>query len=75
MKDDFAYFIENVTALYEQYGPSFVAIKNEHILGVFSTLEDAVSETAKSHMLGSFIVQLCAKNPESLVAHFAGNIA
>ena len=75
MTNDYAYFLQNVTELYKQHGPAFVAIKDECVLGVYTTLEEAVIETARSHELGTFIVQQCAESPESLIAHFAGNVA
>ena len=75
MPNDYAFFLDNISTLYKQYGDSFLAIKDGRILGAYKTLEDAVVETAKTHALGSFLVQQCVDNPESLVAHFAGNVA
>ena len=75
MTRDYDFFLKNLHSLYERYGPVFVAIKDEKILGIYPSLELAVEETAKKHALGTFIVQRCVENPDSLVAHFAGNIA
>lgn len=75
MTKDYEFFLKNLASLYKRYGPQFVAIKDEQVLGAYQTLEEAVMETAKTYALGTFLVQQCAENPESLVAHFAGNVA
>ena len=75
MMEDYNFFIENLAFLYEKFGPAYVSIKSGQVLGSYKTLEEAVLETAKNHALGTFIVQQLAENHESLVAHFAGNIA
>ena len=74
MEKDFEFFMKNINTFYEQYGPSFIAVKGERVIGVYESLERAVVETSKSHKIGTFLVQQCVENPETLVAHFSGII-
>ena len=74
MLKDFKFFLDNIEKLYEQYGNKYVAIKNERILGAYSSIKEAVETTSQSEKFGTFIVQQCAPNAECVTAHFAGNV-
>lgn len=56
---DFQWFLNNYNSIYQAYGRSFVAIKNETVLGSYPSYGEGVRETAKNHPLGTFIVQEC----------------
>lgn len=58
-EDDFKWFIDNYNELYQQYGHSYLAIKNKTVLGSYKTVVDAVNETSESEEPGTFIVQEC----------------
>lgn len=61
---DFEWFNKNKAALVKQYGNCFIAIKNKNILGTYKTFAEAVHQTEKNHMVGTFIVQECTLNPD-----------
>lgn len=56
---DYKWFTDNYASLCEKYGNAFVAIKNESILGAYSSFAAGVKETLKHEPVGSFIVQKC----------------
>ena len=58
-KDDYNWFRENYDSLFNKYGNSFLAIKNEQIIGKFNSYADAVREVGQKEELGTFIVQKC----------------
>lgn len=54
---DFNWFLENYKSLYAEYGLSFIAIKNEKVIGVYKSFAEGVNETRKTEADGTFIVQ------------------
>lgn len=68
---DYKWFEENCKALYEQYGDSYIAIKDQMVLGSYSSYADAVRCTSQEHKLGSFIIQRCADSVEANTVYIA----
>lgn len=71
---DYDYFLKNMEGIYQKYGHKFVAIKDLHILGAYSTFNDALNETLKKEELGTFLIQECFRNKEECVHNFQGNV-
>jgi len=71
---DFDYFLQNMEGLYQTHGHKFVAIKNQTILGIYDTFNDALESTLKTEELGTFLIQECLENREKMVHHFQGNV-
>ena len=71
---DFDYFLANMQNLFSKHGHKFVAVKNQSILGVYDTFNDALENTLKSEELGTFLVQECFDNKEEMVQHFQCNV-
>lgn len=67
---DYQWFLENYSELYDEFGASFLAIKNKNILGVYSTYADGVRETLRSEEIGTFIVQECNGNSSAYISYF-----
>ena len=57
--DDFQWFLDNYMRLYEQYGTSYLTIKDKRILGAYNSYADASEETMKTEARGTYIIQLC----------------
>lgn len=68
---DFKWFVDNYKSLYRAYGNSFLAIKNERVLGAYNTYAEAVKETEKSEKIGTFIVQECNGSESAYTNHIA----
>ena len=71
---DFDYFLANMKNLYSEHGHKFVSVKNQSILGVYNTFNDALENTLKTEKLGTFLVQECFDNKEKMVQHFQCNV-
>lgn len=56
---DYQWFIDHYLELYKKYGSAYLVIKDQKVLGAYSSYAEGVMETAKSEELGTFIVQLC----------------
>lgn len=65
-ESDFKWFTKHYDEFCNQYGNAFLAIKDEHVLNAYSSYGEAVRETQKSEILGTFIVQECKKNGEKV---------
>ena len=68
---DFNWFKEHLSELYKQYGDSYLAIKNQTVIGVYASFADVVKTTAQTEELGTFIVQQCGKDESSFTVHIA----
>ena len=68
---DFEWFLENYINLFEDYGNSFLAIKNEQVLGAYSSFHEAVEATQKTEELGTFIIQECNGNESAYTVQIA----
>ena len=68
---DFKWFKENYEKLSQQYGTSYVVVKNKKIFGAYPTYADGVHETEKSEPLGTFIVQHCNGDESGYTGYIA----
>ena len=68
---DFDWFLENYQNLFKKFGVSYLAIKNNSVLGSYDTYADAVTNTEKTEKLGSFIVQYCNGDESGYTVYIA----
>ncbi|MCL2628999.1 MAG: hypothetical protein FWD44_09955 [Oscillospiraceae bacterium] len=68
---DFEWFIENYSVLYDKHGYCFLAIKNEKVIGVYSSFDEAVDTTLLTEEIGTFIVQECNGNESAYTIQIA----
>lgn len=68
---DYEWFLENYSDIFNEYGVSYVAIKDGRILGSYNSYADGVRETMKQHPLGTFIVQFCNGEPSGYTGYIA----
>ena len=73
--EDYDFFIDNLPALYAEYGHRFLVIKNQSVMGAYDDFREAYDETLKTEELGTFIIQECVDNPEKLVQRFQLNVS
>ncbi len=71
---NYQYFLENMESLYKQYGHKFLAIKNQSVIGVYDSFNDALESTLKTEALGTFLVQECFENKDKSIHNFQGNV-
>jgi len=56
LKDDYDWFLQHTSELYHTYGKSCLAIKNHMVLGSYNNIAEAVRETKKTEIPGTFVV-------------------
>jgi len=70
---NYSFFEDNLQELIDKYGNKFVAIKDQKVIGVHDSFDDAYVETIKGEDLGSFIIQHCSSDALMPSANFAWN--
>ena len=70
---DYQWFLSNYNKLYEKYGIAFLVIKNENVIGAYSTYAEGIKEASKCNELGTFIVQCCNGN-ESAYTNYISSL-
>lgn len=71
MQEDYKWFLEQYSVLYEKYGEAYLAIKNKKVLGVCNTYADGVRATSRNEELGTFIIQKYGKDESSHTNYIA----
>ena len=57
LKKEFDYFIANQTELVGKYNGKFIVIKDQQVVGVFDSEQEAYSEASGKFELGTFLIQ------------------
>ena len=57
LEKDFAYYLDHQDEMVEKYDGKYVVIRYGQVLGAYDDELTAISETQKSHELGTFLVQ------------------
>jgi hypothetical protein len=68
---DYKWFLDNYRMLYEEYGISYLAIKDKKVLGSYQSYAEALHETEKAEPIGSFIIQYCNGNETGYTNYIA----
>lgn len=70
-EQDFKWFLENHNELFRIYGNTYLAIKNQQVIGTYASYVEAVKQTSKTETLGTFIVQKCTKTDDGYTNQIA----
>ena len=70
LEREFRYYVVHQDELVARYSGKVLAIKNQAVIGVFDSEADAVYETARTHEMGTFLVQRCEAGVESYTQVF-----
>ena len=57
LKREFEWYLAHQDEIVKQYDGRFVVIKDCKVIGVYSDQATAITETSKTHALGTFLVQ------------------
>lgn len=74
LEKEFQYFLANLKEFVAKYEGKYMVIKSENVLGVYDSIEEAISETLKSHEMGTFMVQKCNADEESYTQTFHSRV-
>ncbi len=59
LEKEFKYYLKNQDDFLKKFNGRFIVIKNNKVLGDYSSEIEALSETRKSHEVGTFLIQHC----------------
>lgn len=65
LQKEFDYFLENHEELVKKFNGRFIVIKNQKVIGDYSSEQDAYITTTQSQELGTFLIQFCSPGKES----------
>lgn len=71
---EYKYFASISDDLAQKYPHKYAVIKGEEVIGIYDSLKEALEETAKTHELGTFIVQQC-EDRSHIVQRFHSRVA
>ena len=74
LEKEYKYFETIAPQLAKDHPHKFAVIKDETVLGIYETMQQALEKTAKSHELGTFIVQQCEER-DNIVQRFHSRVA
>ena len=70
LKQEYEYYLANKTEFACKYPGKAVVIKNNAVIGVYSSRVEAVKRTQAEHDPGTFLVQICGPEGDApLVFH------
>ena len=75
LKKEFSYFLAHQGELVEKYNGKFVVIKDEKVIGAYAEQFEAVTETQKTHPLGTFLVQKVEPGNAAYTQNFHSRVA
>ncbi len=75
LEKEFKFYRDNQQMLVGKYGGRFIVIKDCAVIGDYADEVQAVSETSKTHPLGTFLVQKCEPGAENYSHTFHSRVA
>lgn len=75
LQREFQWYLDHQEELVKLYNGKVVVIKDCEVIGAYDSDYEAISETAKSHELGTFLTQLCTPGDEAYTATFQSRVA
>lgn len=70
---NYNYFLSHLDELCKKYDGKFLAIKDETVIGIYNSFDEAFCETEKNEKLGTFLIQYCSKDQDALANNFYSN--
>jgi len=74
LKDEFQYYIDHQDELVKMYQGKVIVIKDAEVIGVYDSDIEAITETSKTHELGTFLVQRCEPGPNAYTQTFHSRV-
>ena len=75
LEAEFRWYLDHQDELVEKHNGKFVVIKNQTVLGVYSTEMEAVQGALKEgHTVGTFLIQRCEPGSEHYTQRFHSRV-
>jgi hypothetical protein len=75
LEREFKFYIDNQDALVKQYNGKFIVIKDCNVIGSYASEIQALTETSKTHELGTFLIQKCEPGSEAYTQTFHSRVS
>ena len=75
LQKEFEFYIANQDELVGQYSGKVIVIKDQCVIGAYTSVAEAVRETSKLHPLGTFLVQKCEAGTQAYTQMFHSRVA
>ena len=75
LEKEFEFYKKNQATLVSKYNGKTLVIKDCKVIGVFDSEFEAVTQSAKEHELGTFLVQKCEPGEESFSATYHSRVS
>lgn len=75
LDQEFQFYLDHQNELVKKYNGKYLVIKGESVIGEYNSQEEALTETQKTHELGSFLIQLCKEGTEAYTQIFHSRVA
>lgn len=59
LEKEFQYYLDHQEQLVKEFKGKYLVIKDQKIIGVYNTQEEAYLESQKENEVGTFLIQLC----------------
>ncbi len=70
LKKELDFFIKHQDELVKKHRGKFLVLKDQKVIGAYTTIHDAYWEAQKKHPLGTFAIQRCIPGPEAYTRVF-----
>lgn len=74
LEKEFQFYLDNQDELVKEYDGKFIVIKDVEVLGAYDDALMAITETKKSHKLGTFLVQKVSKGTSDYTQTFHSRV-
>lgn len=74
LENEFKFYLDHQVELVKEYNGKFIVLKNEKVIGAYSSHGEAYNETLKTEELGTFLIQHCTPGPESYTQTFHSQV-
>ena len=71
LKKEYDYFKSHFDELFSQYEGEYIVIKNEAVIGHYTSFDEAYRETGQKEKIGTFLIQHCVVQDPGPTAHYA----
>ena len=72
---EFQFYLDNQSAMVEKYDGKVIAVKGGRVLGAYDSYLVALTETAKEHEEGTFLLQRVSEGEKDYTATFHSRVA
>lgn len=74
LEKEFKFYLDNQEKLVKKYSGKFLVIKNEEVIGVYDSDEEAYFHTISEHEAGTFLIQFCEAGDSSYTQSFHSRV-